>query len=677
MTSDTKRQKLKKGARNTRKGKLLHLPKALPHFPQVPPIQISKKPGYDFYAYVNATWLRSVKTPAWRSAFGVSEELEEKIKKEFSSLLPKAISHAETQSEAKTKDKLLLEQVGKFSLSALRPSLQQENVLLLKQLLQDIHCIRDPKEVCIMLAQMCKYRVTSLLAFYTYYEAGRTVTCRPALSIGQLGLPDTTYYFGVAPGKSKTLLAYGSMLDKVGELLEIQTPLSLVVPIESYFANQIVETQAEEESYATGTQLVKQYPGIAWQEFWGTLGVASWKSMKFRVNPAGWIRAIHRALTKLSIQDWKLLLSVHLILHALPLLPPPYDILHFEFFEHRLKGQSKKVPQKELTIRLLQDWMPSVMSRLYRKHFVPDSLKPTVIHFVNLIRSAALNRIKATKWFDPSTKKKALRKVQEMRTGVAYPDVFPPVPDVPLQSTNLLKNVFDLGMDHTKKELALLNRSCNIEKEWDDAIYAVNAYYYNDTNQIILPAGGLQWPFYHTDAPQGWNFGGLGAIVGHEMTHAFDSDGKEYDENGKKVNWWTQADNREYMKLTKAIIGVYDRAKILGHSVSGKLTLNENIADLGGLAIALDALNLELKALGAREEERKEAYRWFFISYAVSWRIKEKPEKMLQGLFLDRHAPAPLRVNLIVSQFDEWYMAFDIQPGEKLFIAPEERIRIF
>jgi putative endopeptidase len=666
MTSATKKQKRKKGPVGTRKGKPLRLPKALPHFPQVPPIQVLKRPGYDFYEYVNNAWLRSVKTPPWRAAFGVSEELEEKIKKEFSRYLdPK-----DTRSK-------LLAQVGQVAQSALRPSLQKNNVSLLKRVLQDVHCLRDSKDICIMLAQMTKYRITSLLSFYTYYEAGKRVYCRPALSIGQLGLPDTTYYFGVAPGKSKTLAAYGVMLDKVGELLELPMALSRVVSIESYFAKAIVLTQTEDETYAKGTELKKLYPGFAWDEFWETLGFPTWETSRFRLNPAGWIDIVTKALTKLSIDEWKLLLTVHIILHALPILPPPYDEIHFEFFEHRLKGQSKKLPQKELTIRLLQDWMPGIMSRLYLKDFVPSGLKSTATEFTNLIRSAAVKRIQATDWFSPTTKKKAILKLQNMRTGVAYPNEFPALPDVKLTPDNLLKNILILGEDHTHNEIEQVNKVCPIEDTWDDAIYAVNAYYYNDTNQMILPAGGLQWPFYHTKAPRGWNFGGLGAIVGHEMTHAFDSDGKDYDENGKKSDWWTQSDNREYNKRTKAIIALYNQAKVLGHPVSGKLTLNENISDLGGVAIALDALRLELQSIRASPEEQKEAYQHFFISYAVSWRIKEKPEKVLQGLFLDKHAPAPLRVNLVVSQFDEWYEAFDIQPSDALYIAPQNRIRIF
>lgn len=161
------------------------------------------------------------------------------------------------------------------------------------------------------------------------------------------------------------------------------------------------------------------------------------------------------------------------------------------------------------------------------------------------------------------------------------------------------------------------------------------------------------------------------------MTHAFDSDGKEYNEYGVEENWWTQKDNEEYKKRTNSLVQLFSKAKVLGHKVNGILTLNENISDLGGIAIALDALKLELGQEKLTKEEIKKAYQNFFIAYAVSWRIKEKPEKILQGLFLDRHAPAPLRVNLIVSQFDEWYEAFDIQTKEKLYIPPEERIRIF
>jgi predicted metalloendopeptidase len=187
----------------------------------------------------------------------------------------------------------------------------------------------------------------------------------------------------------------------------------------------------------------------------------------------------------------------------------------------------------------------------------------------------------------------------------------------------------------------------------------------------------MYWPFYSQSAPLGWNYGGLGCILGHEITHAFDRDGKEYDPDGFPKKWWTQGDNRAYNKRTKDLIRLFSNEKILEHSVSGSLTLSENIADLGGMAISLDALRRELEKRNVSDDERKKAYQQFFLSYAVSWRVKEKPEKVLQSLFLDYHAPPSLRVNLVVNQFDEWYEAFGIQETDPMFLPPETRIRIF
>jgi hypothetical protein len=171
------------------------------------------------------------------------------------------------------------------------------------------------------------------------------------------------------------------------------------------------------------------------------------------------------------------------------------------------------------------------------------------------------------------------------------------------------------------------------------------------------------------------NYGGLGAVIGHEITHAFDVDGKEFTATGEKKNWWTKKDNYQYKKRTDELVKLFDSGKVLGHSVDGYLTLSENLADLGGLAIALDALKNELK--DASEDEKKKQIREFFISYAVSWRVKERPRKVIQSLFLDVHSPAELRVNFIISQFDDWYELFGVVTGNSLYIPPEDRIRVF
>lgn len=651
--------------------------KDVPVYPQVPPTQISKKPGYDFYMFVNGNWLHSVKVPSFRSAFGVSEELEEKIKDQLSILVEKGISFAKKGKKQKGQYNISLETVGRFGLSALRPSVQNESVKLLKKMLTGLQCMRDTTDVCKTFGEFARLRITGVFTIFTYFEPGKNVTSRLALSSGQLGLPDTSYYFKTAPGKSKTLLAYGKMLDAFGTILEIEN-LSSVIQTESVLAKCMYESQNDNDLFIKGSSLHSKYNLFNWEAFWEGVLLGNWKANTIKVVYPSWIKSIEKLLTTFTIDQWKLLFTVQLILHAVPLLPPPFDDIHSDFYERRLRGQKKKLPQHELTLRLLQEWLPSTMSRLYLKNYVDPKLKETVTQFTNLIRIAAIDRIQNTEWLDLQTRKKAVEKVKRMRTGVAYPEKMPEFSELNLQTDNLLKNVLLLGEDSTKNDLAKINHTIDIETNWEDAIYAVNAYYYSEVNQIILPVGSLQWPFYHFAAPQGWNFGALGAVIGHEMTHAFDNDGKDYNEYGVEENWWSAHDNLEYGKRTEALVELFNNAKVLGHPVNGVLTLNENISDLGGVAIALDALKLELAMQKALDENtKKTALQNFFIAYAVSWRIKEKQEKVLQGLFLDRHAPAPLRVNLIVSQFDEWYEAFDVKTTDKLYIPPEERIRIF
>jgi putative endopeptidase len=214
-------------------------------------------------------------------------------------------------------------------------------------------------------------------------------------------------------------------------------------------------------------------------------------------------------------------------------------------------------------------------------------------------------------------------------------------------------------------------------EKWEDSVFAVNAYYYNEGNRLILPAGILQWPFFNSGGSPGWNYGGIGATVGHEITHAFDMDGKNYDEDGNLDAWWKPADNRQFNKRTKQLIQLYNDTLYFNKPINGVLTLSENIADLGGLGIAISAL----KKYGATHkyspEKMKHELCDLFLSYAVSWRTKERREKAIQGLFMDVHAPAPSRVNNIVRHFADWYECFDVQPGDALYLPPEKRIRIF
>lgn len=624
--------------------------------PIVPPTSARKKPGFDFYLYVNDNWLKTVHVPTFRASYGVSEEIEQLIKENL------------IDAVAKSKNTLLTEFI-----SSTGPQGRKESVQLLKSMIRNLNCIRDTRDLSKTLGEFANLKIRSMFSVDGYYKAGRTVKIECNLSPGHLGLPDPSYYVNEAPGKSRTLFAYGRLLDSVAKRLGLEEKFSEVIPIESFFSKALATT--DDEVVIIGSKLPTTFKLIDWDAFWEGAGLENWKDRSIKLGSKTWIHEIERGINELTLTQWKLLLSVHLTLYAIKLLPAPFDTINFEFFDRRLKGQSKKPPLKEFTINLLQRWMPVQIGELYIKRCMEPNLRETITQFIGLIKAAAEDHIQKTECFTPNTRAAALNKIRKMRMGLVHPESTPPMKIKSIHPDNLLKNILALGKESTQRDMERLNHTVNIERCWEDHVFAVNGYYYSETNELILPAGGIQWPFYSKKAPQGWNFGGLGAVVGHEMMHAFDSDGRLTNEYGEDEDWWSAADTKEYLKRTTALARLFGHETIMAHHVDGILTLNENIADLGGLAIALDALQLELGK--ATDDVRKQAYQNFFTAYAVSWRVKEKPQKILQGLFMDRHAPASLRVNLIVSQFDEWYEAFDIQPTDPLYIAPEKRIRIF
>ena len=644
----------------------------LPAIPQVPSPLISKKPGRDFFEYVNGAWLKKTKIPGNSSSFGISEELDAAIEKQIEKILKKSIQFAKVGKAPRGTHEVSMDLVGRLGLSALRPEVQGENITYLKKLCKGFGCIRDRDDISRTFAEFARYRITSLFSVTVYYEPGKKPLAKPYLCSGGLGLPNSSYYKKEAPGKSNILLLYGKLLDRLSKELETEK-LSAVIPIETFLSARIEDA----DDIIKGVELSELCPSINWDIFWTHLEIPNWKTVDIKINSRGWLKQIHEAFKHFSLDNWKLLLTAHAILHSLRVLPYPFNRLYFNFFEKRLRGQKRSPTRLELTIDLLKEWAPSSISYLYAELYIPNSLKSEIHAFVGVIQSAAADRIQNSQWMSPPTKRKAIEKVRGLRLDIGSPDSFPTLPKVNLQTDTLLQNIFLLGEEYTLLDMRTVGKEVDVDKYWDDVVYSTNAHYYTETNQMILPAGSFSWPFYHQAAPVGWNYGGLGAVISHEMTHAFDMDGMKYSAIGEKKNWWTTTDLKKYKKMAARLVERFSKARVLGHPVNGSLTLDENISDLGGLAIALDALKLELINKKASFSEEKEAYRNFFLSYAVSWRVKENPERALQRLFMDVHAPTPLRVNYVVNQFDEWYETFSIQVADELYLPPEERIQIF
>ena len=627
----------------------------------------------DFYQCVNQSWLRSVHVPPYKAAFGVSEEIEQGIEKQlFSIALECQQTFRSTQST-----QTLPGMIGGLVESVLKTAVQPKNIQALQFHIGRLGCIQTKEDVGKVMGEFCRAHIGTLLRIEgTYLDAQDGKYCLQ-IRRGTIGLPDKLYYEDDSPGRKQTLHFYKDYLQKVCTRLGLPS-VDPAVDAEKKLAPYILMKKVNEtETIKNGSTLEKTYRHIPWKEIFGGFGVNDWKQRVFEIESSEWLSIVNHLFKEEEIAFWQTLFRLELTHHCVAYLPPPFDDYHYEFYRKRLRGQAQKLPQKYLMLEVLAEYATPFLSKLYKENYLSSKFREKTYQFAKEIQEAAIHRLESVEWLQPKTRKAAQEKVKGMLLSIAYPDSFAISPLPTINPDCLIENILSLGIWKTDQEIARLGSTRKNQKGWEDPIFAVNGYYYAENNELIIPAGSLLPPFYQDSKPLGWNYGGLGVIMGHEITHAFDEEGKEYDPEGYRKSWWTSEDKQKFTERTKDIIKVYSKQKVLGHSVDGESTLSENIADLGGLAIALDALNLELETRKVNLGERKEAYRQFFISYAVSWRIKEKPEKQKQGLLVDRHAPTPLRVNLIVSQFQEWYDAFDVKEGSRMYVNPKKRLQIF
>ncbi len=644
--------------------------------PVVPPFAKSISPGSNFYGFVNANWLRRVRMPPYESSYGVSEEIEDSISVQLTKLLEDA--RAEVQSVADKELRPDIRLLGTLYHSVLDARTQDISLKFVRNLVANLRCIRSLDDVAVHLAEFVRYQIPSILTVFTAPEEQHSKFIRLYMTLGSLGLPDTSYYTLEVPARTRVLEAYSKMLHILESQFDAQH-LGLFVGIERILAEAMEECRGDQQELLKGSELRSRYGGFPWERFseaaFGTTS-SEFESFLFCIDSPKWLKYFNKWAKTWSMENWKALLAGQAILYFLPLLPPPFDELHFELFGKRILGESDKTPQNVLGLKICKKWLMNPLGNLYVDSYVPKDLKKNVSLIAKEIVNAAQHRLHQVAWLHPETRKRAAKKLAGVHIEIAYPDTYVKTPDVVLHPEQFIENVCRLAEADFEENLKHVNKLLRPER-WEEGVFEVNAYYYNEGNRLYLPSGILQYPFYSTDASDGWNFGGIGASLGHELTHAFDVDGKMYDENGNKVPWWTTSDLRNYTRVTKPMITLYNKTKYINQSINGTLTLSENIADLGGVAIALAALKARLAKRGLSKEETIQEVCDFFVSYAVSWRTKEKKQKAYQSIFTDVHAPPIIRVNNIVRQFDDFYECFNVQPGQTLYTAPEDRIRIF
>ena len=643
------------GSRRTRRRnrKILkiqpHLSCSIPIPAPVSTYSSDSKLGDDFYEAINKDWLATVNIPAFENDFGVSEEVERCIYTKSVEIL------------SNTDNQMLKE----LKASALNSRSQHTNVEYIKSILVSLSCIETPEDIIKHFSALAKSRIVSI--FNYQYNIGKDKKISLRLDSNAPSLPISLYKY------EDITSAYKQLLDKVGDLFEIDD-LSQIFEFERTLAFQMDSFWSPDDIKIKGGKLLAKFPKIPWTTWFETAELKSWKKMDIYYNCPKWIRYLGKVLKEVPVHYWRLYLAKIYIFQALPYLPPPFDDLDFEFFGRLIQGQKVKIPQLEVFVNTVYRYANDTYSEIFWKAAGDPALCKPLDAFAKTLVKAAKKRISEVDWLERGSRLAAIEKINRMSIETVRPKEWSSPKEIQLDHKNFIKNIHDLGAWNTNTLFSRIGKKYNF---WEEGIYRVNAYYFNETNEIVIPYGTIIAPFYSLDASPAWNYGALGSIIGHEMCHGFDEDGKEYDANGEKKNWWTRGDKYHYTQKSKGLIALFHKQTVFHKHINGEKTLNENIADLGGLAVALEALKMDMETRGVTGERQLEEFREFFQAFAVSWRTYYRKEKLKSSVDLDPHSPAFLRVNLVVSQFQEWYDAFGINKEAALYIPLEKRIKIF
>lgn len=605
----------------------------------------------DFYDWVNHKWISTVHVPPFENDFGVSEEVE------------RCVFNKSVEILESTKEKMLIDLKDSF-FNEYKHKETNENISVeyIHSIIKSIDNVESVEDIIKHFSALAKSRVISIFNYQYHIMPDDTINIRldsncPSLPVSLYKYPEITH-------------KYKELLHTVGKLFNLD--LSKIYEFEKSLAFKMDSLWNADDISIKGSKLVSKFPRIPWATWFEVAGF-DWKSKTIYYNSPAWIRYMEKMLKEVPIEFWRLYLAKIYIFHSLPYLPPPYDDLDFEFFGRLIQGQREKFPRMEVYVNTVYRYMNDIYSRIFWEEAGDPGICEPVDKLAADLVVAAKKRIGSVDWLNKGSRIAAIEKINNMGIDTIKPKKWPRVLPLKLDN-NCIKNIYELGSWNTDSLFSRLGEKYDY---WEEGIYRVNAYYFNETNEIMIPYGTCISPFYSKEASTAWNYGALGTIIGHEMCHGFDEEGKEFNTFGQKKKWWTRGDLIRYKRKSNDLIELFNKQTVYGKHINGEKTLSENIADLGGVVIALEALKIDMERRGVSSEERMAEFREFFRAFAVSWRTKYRPEKLKSSVDLDNHSPAFLRVNLVVSQIDEWYQAFEIGPEAALYIPPEKRIVIF
>ena len=637
-------------------------------------------PADNFFLYAGGAWLNKTTIPASEARWGSFDQLRENNIINLHTLLDELATQQEAAAGSAA------QKVGDYYKSGMdTAAIEKVGYTPLNDIFARIDKITDVDGVLDEVAMLRKQGMSQVFAFYISPDDKDVTTQICQLSQGGLGLPDRSYYFKQSPRYVKIRDGYKSYLENILSQIGYDANAAKegaanIFDLEMNFAKASlsrVDMRDPDKMYNKFSLagFSNTTPGMDWQKLFTQMGITGEDSVIVTVPK--FFTEVSKLLKNTSADVWRTYLKFHVTNDMAPYLSSSFKNARFDFYGRTISGLEEQKPRWKGVLRQVDGNLGELLGEMYvNKHFKPEA-KERMLTMISNLETAYKSRIENLDWMSDITKKKALAKLGSFVKKVGYPDKWKDYSKLTIVSNNYVQNVLASAEFRYNYMLSKLGKPVD-KTEWHMTPPTVNAYYNPAFNEIVFPAGILAFPFFDMDADDAVNYGGIGAVIGHEITHGFDDQGRKYDADGNLKDWWTEADAKKFDEKAQVVIDQFNGYTVLDTvHVNGQLTLGENLADLGGLAISYQAFKGTKQGQSNSKIDGFTPDQRFFLSWAQVWRMKARPEEAAKRIITDPHSPAEWRCNGPLSNMPEFYQAFNVKEGDKLYRPENERAKIW
>ena len=641
---------------------------------------LTTAPSEDFYQYACGGWMEANPLPPEYARYGIFDQLEKENNEKLKALIEELGSTPQKPGSVGEKIRMMYE----MGLDSLKRN--ADGAAPVMEQLAAINAVSNHKELSAMAGRIHVESASPFFGFYIGADEKNSTMNLLQFYQGGISMSDRDYYLLEDESTVKIRNAYRQYIDRLFVLAgytaeEAAKAADAVLALETEIAKVSVDRATLRDVHKnynkmTIKEFTSKYDFLDWNEFFRETGIS--KSTELNAGQIPFFEGLTKLLKKTSLEDQKLYLSFKLLNAASSYLSDDFVNANFDFYGRALQGKEELQPRWKSSLAIVNRSLAEAFGQMYVEKYFPASSKEKMIEMVANLQTALGERIEALEWMSEQTKSKAQEKLGTFIVKVGYPDNWKDYTALEIKNDSYWANICRTNVfahnDMMEDEGQPVDRT-----EWGMSPQTVNAYYNPTTNEICFPAAILQPPFFNPDADDAVNYGGIGVVIGHEMTHGFDDQGRNYDKDGNLSAWWNEEDEEKFNERAQVLVEQYDKIVVLDSlHADGRYTLGENIADQGGLLVSYQAYMNTLKGKDVPADIDGFTYsQRFYIGYANLWAQNLRPQEIMRRTKTDVHSLGKWRVNAALRNIEDFYTAFDIKEGDAMYLAPEERINIW